>query len=178
MPSTLPVVNQPVRRSAALLDHLAHRMRARSERALAPLGMRPRHLVALTILRDNGVDSQQQLSGVLQLDPSNVVGLLNELEADGLVERRRSAEDRRRHVVELTPAGLARLARAEFALAAVEDEVLAPLTAEDRATLNDILFRATDAHDVVSCSVAVAEQEAVSACDDAISRATPAAGRR
>ena len=40
----------PEHRSGALLDHLARRMRLRSESVLAPLGLRPRHLVALTVL--------------------------------------------------------------------------------------------------------------------------------
>src|SRR5438045_212817 len=38
-------------RSSALLDHLARLMRMRSEAELEPLGLRPRHLVALTVLR-------------------------------------------------------------------------------------------------------------------------------
>jgi hypothetical protein len=38
-----PVVNRPVEhRSLALLEHLARRMRVRSEAVLAPLGLRPR----------------------------------------------------------------------------------------------------------------------------------------
>ena len=46
--------SQPEHRSGALLDHLARRMRLRAESVLAPLGLRPRHLVALTVLRDRG----------------------------------------------------------------------------------------------------------------------------
>lgn len=42
------------------------------------------------------------------MDGTNVVGLLNDLEKERLIERRRSTEDRRRHVVELTDAGNAR----------------------------------------------------------------------
>src|SRR5207248_11474822 len=123
----LPVVDQPLHRSGALLDHLARRMRLCAESVLAPLGLRPRHLVALTVLRERGECSQQALSTTLQMDGTNVVGLLNELEADDLIERRRSPQDRRRHVVELTDAGVRLLAKAEFALAAAEDEVLAAL---------------------------------------------------
>jgi MarR family transcriptional regulator, lower aerobic nicotinate degradation pathway regulator len=99
--------------------------------------------VALTVLRDHGGTTQQALSTTLQIDRTNLVGLLNELEADKLIERRRSAEDRRRHIVELTHAGAERLAKAEFALAAVEDEVLARLDHDQRATLYDLLQQAT-----------------------------------
>ena len=99
-------------------------MRLRAESALAPLGLRPRHLVALTVLRDHGSPSQQTLAAALQTDRTNLIGLLNQLEADGLILRRRSTEDRRRHIVELTSDGSQRLTDAESALAAAENEVL------------------------------------------------------
>jgi DNA-binding MarR family transcriptional regulator len=137
-----------------LLDHLARRMRQRTELALAPLGLRPRHLVALTVLRDRGGSTQQALSTTLQIDRTNLVGLLNELEAENLIERRRSSEDRRRHIVELTTAGTDVLAKAEFLLAAVEGEVLSALDDEQRETLWCLLHEATS-EDVVDCTGAV-----------------------
>lgn len=117
-------------------------MRVRGESALSPLGMRPRHLVALTVLRDAGESTQQGLAGLLRIDRTNLVGLLNELEADGLIERRRSEEDRRRHIVRLTDTGRERLAQAEFALAGAENEVLGALDAEQRETLYGLLRQA------------------------------------
>lgn len=138
----LPVVDQPPCRSAAMLDYLARQMRLSAEAALAPLDLRPRHLVALTLLRDNQEVTQQALSSILQIDGANVVGLLNELETAGLVTRRRNPEDRRRHIVELTDHGREKLAKAEFALAAVEDVVLAALTPKQREQLAALLHRA------------------------------------
>ncbi|SCE83883.1 DNA-binding transcriptional regulator, MarR family [Micromonospora chaiyaphumensis] len=143
-------VEESERRSGPLLDHLARRMRLRSESVLAPLGLRPRHLVALTVLRDSAGISQQALAGTLQIDGTNVVGLLNDLEAEGLVERRRSPEDRRRHVVSLTATGAKRLREAECALAVAEDEVLGALEPAERDTLYDLLRRATSGRPV-SC---------------------------
>jgi DNA-binding MarR family transcriptional regulator len=137
-----PVVNKPVHRTGALLDHLARRMRLRSEAVLAPLGLRPRHLVALTVLRDGGDCTQQALAATLEMDGTNIVGLLNELEAEKLIERRRSTEDRRRHVVELTDAGARQLANVELALAAVEGEVLGALDESQRETLYNLLLQA------------------------------------
>src|SRR5690606_5085697 len=102
----------------------------------------PRHLVALTVLREGEGWTQRALAKTLEMDGTNVVGLLNELESKNLVERRRSPEDRRRHVVELTDEGLATLARAECSLTAVEDEVLATLDPEERETLYRLLQRA------------------------------------
>jgi MarR family transcriptional regulator, lower aerobic nicotinate degradation pathway regulator len=147
-------VNQPEHRSGALLDHLARRMRLRAEAVLAPLGLRPRHLVALTVLRDRGGSSQQALAATLEMDGTNIVGLLNELEADQLIERRRSPQDRRRHVVELTDAGAQQLAKVECALAAVENEVLGALDESQRETLYALLQQAATGT-AVSCTEAI-----------------------
>ena len=144
--ASLPVINQPPHRSGALLDHLARRMRLRAESVLAPLGLRPRHLVALTVLRDHGGSTQQALATTLQMDSTNLVGLLNDLEADQLIERRRSSEDRRRHIVELTTTGANLLTKVETALTAVEDEVLGGLDPEQRETLYTLLQQATSDH--------------------------------
>ena len=146
----LPVVGQPTHRCAALLDHLARRILAPSEDVLEALGLRPRHLVTLTMLRDHGDSGQQLLADILLIDRTNLVGLLNELEQAGLVLRRRAAEDRRRHVVELTEAGHQKLAEAELALAAVENEILSALSHDERETLYQLLLRAS----VSSCEPA------------------------
>jgi DNA-binding MarR family transcriptional regulator len=145
------MVKQPAHHPGALLDHLARRMRLRAEAVLAPLGLRPRHLVALTVLRDRGGSTQQALAATLEMDGTNIVGLLNELEAEKLIERRRSPEDRRRHVVELTDAGADQLATAECALSAVEDEVLGALDDSQRETLYSLLRQAA-AGTAVSCA--------------------------
>jgi DNA-binding MarR family transcriptional regulator len=145
-----PVVSQPVHRSGALLDHLARRMRLRAESVLAPFGLRPRHLVALTVIRGREGITQQLLSITLEMDGTNIVGLLNELEAEDLIERRRSPEDRRRHVVALTDAGAKRLAEAESALVEVEDEVLGALDDSQREVLHNLLLQAARGGDV-SC---------------------------
>lgn len=146
-------------RSGALLDHLARRMRLRAESVLAPLGLRPRHLVALTVLRAEGGISQQALASTLEMDSTNIVGLLNDLEAKDLVERRRSPQDRRRHVVELTEDGTKRLKEAECALAGAEDEVLGALQPTERETLYKLLRRAATTSPVL-CTEAINEVDA------------------
>ena len=132
--------------TSALVAHLARLTRAKAETALAPLGLRPRHLVALTVLRNQGPASQQVLANTLRIDRTNLVGLLNELETDGLIVRERSVEDRRRHNVALTEAGVERLDSAEAALESVEDDVLGSLDAEQRATLHELLQTVTRGH--------------------------------
>lgn len=157
----VPAVDPQAHRSGALLEHLARRMRLRGESVLASLGLRPRHLVALTVLRAAPGTTQQALAGMLMMDGTNVVGLLNELEADRLIERRRSPEDRRRHIVELTERGAATLAEAESALAGAEDDVLAALAPEQRETLFQLLQLAAGPPD---CAAAAAEAAVDAAC--------------
>lgn len=134
----------------ALLEHLARRLRTESESEIEKFGLRPRHFIALTLLRDAGERQQADLAGMLRLDPTNVVGLLNELEDAGLVERRRSAQDRRRHTVILTPAGAERLADVENVLHDVERRTLGSLDDHQHAALYQLLQQA--AGDAVVCS--------------------------
>ncbi|HEV7565066.1 MAG TPA: MarR family winged helix-turn-helix transcriptional regulator [Microbacteriaceae bacterium] len=144
MEPVIQPVMEPVHRSGALLDQLARRARLRAESELAPLGLRQRHLVALTVLRCSGGSTQQALSSTLMMDGTNIVGLLNELEAEQLIERRRSPQDRRRHVVELTAKGLERLGQAECALAVAENEVFGTLDDAQRETLYTLLLQAVN----------------------------------
>lgn len=147
-------------RSSALLSHLARLIRMASEQELEPLGLRPRHLVALTVMRENGgVTGQQELAAELGVDRTNLVGLLNELEAEGLILRRRAPQDRRRHIVELTAAGEERLAAAEAAIGAAEDEILGALSDRQREQLFDLLQQAS-AGRTPDCAGAAAEREA------------------
>jgi DNA-binding MarR family transcriptional regulator len=106
------------------------------------LGMNFRDYMALCQLREQRTVSQQAFCEGLHLDPNNCVLLLNSLEANGLVERRRDPADRRRHSVSLTPNGRKQLERADRALETVEDQVLGALSEDERATLHGLLVRA------------------------------------
>src|ERR1700682_1251235 len=128
-----------------LLEHLARVGRRAFETTLEPGGLRPRHLIALNLLSERGPASQQALSDSLSLDPSNVVGLLNELEERKLITRRRDSADRRRHIVELSPRGDKELCGAYDRLRRIDDDLLSPLSARERATLYDLLVRAVGA---------------------------------
>jgi DNA-binding MarR family transcriptional regulator len=124
-----------------LLEHLARVGRRAGEAKLGPGGLRPRHLIALRLLSEQGPVSQQGLAESLSLDPSNVVGLLNELEERELITRRRDAVDRRRHIVDLSPRGRDELCLAYGRLRLVEDELFSALSADERSTLYELLIR-------------------------------------
>jgi DNA-binding MarR family transcriptional regulator len=126
--------------SMVLLTRLAKQVYKRSNEEL--LGMQLRQLMTLSYLRDHDGSPQQELAEVLCMDANNVVLLLNELEDLGHVARRRDPDDRRRHLVDLTPEGRRALARAERAQEGIEDEVLRALDAQERAALWRLLTRA------------------------------------
>src|SRR5436190_11252656 len=111
--------------------------------ALKPIGLTPRHLGVLLEVRARPT-SQQALIESIGVDPSKLVGLLNDLEADGLIVRRRDPEDRRRHIVEVSKEGRARLAAAERAAKAVEDRLFGGLDSEQRTELLGLLAQVAD----------------------------------
>jgi DNA-binding MarR family transcriptional regulator len=136
----LPVVlQQPRGQSGPLLELIARRIRAEAESEIETFNLRPRHVVALTLLQLVGPQSQSDLAEALRVDATNLVSLLNDLEAIDLIERRRSPQDRRRHTVSLTPTGTRRVAELERALAGAEQRVLAVLDAGQQATLRALL---------------------------------------
>jgi DNA-binding MarR family transcriptional regulator len=125
-----------------MLMRLATTIKKRSTEEL--LGIKLRQMMLLSYLRHGAPALQQQLCETLWLDPNNCVLLLNEMEELGYVERRRDPADRRRHVVDLTNAGRKALERAERAQESLEDQVLAGLSDEERATLRSLLARALE----------------------------------
>ena len=128
-----------------LIDHLARVGRRASEACMSAGCLRPRHMIALRLLGERGPMTQHAVGLALSLDPSNVVGLLNELEERALITRRRDPADRRRHIVELSAAGSGELAQTFSQLGVVEDELFKSLTAGERATLYGLLSRAVEA---------------------------------
>jgi DNA-binding MarR family transcriptional regulator len=106
---------------------------------LAEIGLKPPHAAILLMLRDHGPVSQQELGERLHVDPSNLVSFLNSLEDDGLVLRRRDPADRRRHIVEITDAGIERVPVCNGPIDALEDELFAGLSPDDRKRLQTML---------------------------------------
>src|ERR1700710_2826241 len=107
--------------------------------ALEPFGIRPRHVAALIELRDRGELTQQSLCGQLHLDPTNLVGILNELEERGYATRRRDPEDRRRHLVEVSKKGIAVIEKVSEVMDGVEDDLLDGLEPAEREQLEGLL---------------------------------------
>lgn len=124
-----------------LFVRLAHVSRARLSDALSGMGLRPADFAVLHNLAETEGATQLQLARVLRIHPSNLVALLDGLEAGGWLERTRDPADRRRHVVALTPAGAKLLVAAREAAEAAERELLKPLKPPERIQLEGLLRR-------------------------------------
>jgi DNA-binding MarR family transcriptional regulator len=109
--------------------------------ALAGAGARGYHYRLLAALDEFGPASQATLGRRTEMDRSDVVAALNELAAQGLLERTPDPDDRRRNVITITPAGRARLEELDDLLAAVQDQLLMPLSRRERRVLADLLAR-------------------------------------
>jgi DNA-binding MarR family transcriptional regulator len=127
--------------ATVLIFRLARMSGYRLAEALATLEMRTHEFAVLHHLHQAGPLSQQELGSALRINPSNLVGMLDALEADGLVVRPRDPADRRRHLVELTPKGQRRLSQAKRAVEAAEQDLLAPLSRIEREKFHLILER-------------------------------------
>jgi DNA-binding MarR family transcriptional regulator len=130
-----------------LLKRLGFSIKERAHDALEPLGMTPQHHAVLSLLEEGSCSTQGTIADRLGYDRSVLVGLLDDLEQKGLVERKRDPGDRRRHHVNLTPAGKAALAEMRAIVKSVEKEFLAPLDAEERRMLHALLLRLASYHD-------------------------------
>lgn len=138
--SDAPSVAVPAQ-ATVLIARVARAVRQQFELALAPLGLRQRHVVALSYLRGHGPTPQQTLAERLCMDPSSTVCLLNELEDQHLVVRQRDRSDRRRGIIELSAQGEHALGLVDRALETVENEILSTLNGDERAVLHSLLAR-------------------------------------
>lgn len=116
-------------------------MNVRLRHALGSCGLNPRQAVLLCSLHESGATSQQGLIEALSIDASALVAVLNDLEREGLAERRRDPSDRRRHIVEITQQGRRAVDSVESAVADVEREAFAGFSADERSQLHALLSR-------------------------------------
>jgi DNA-binding MarR family transcriptional regulator len=123
-----------------LLALLGQQTTRRLRDALTAHDLKPRQFLILDLLAERGPIGQREFGETMAIDHSILVTMLNPLEADGLIERKRSGTDRRRHVVTITPAGKRRLAGAAQAQREAEDELFAGLTEQQRDQLRDLLI--------------------------------------
>ena len=104
-------------------------------------GVTPAQLGVLAVINANPGTSQTRLGAALGIDRSTVVGMIDELEATGLVQRASAPNDRRSHALRLSEQGAATLRRLEAVVRAHENDVARRLGASERRQLIALLRR-------------------------------------
>ncbi|WP_244291980.1 MarR family winged helix-turn-helix transcriptional regulator [Streptomyces wuyuanensis] len=133
--------SDPLDRLGFLLARHGAIANSRVHHAFETCGLALRQGTALMLLGSSGFMSQRTLAATLEVDPSIMVGILNDLESAHLVERRRDPSDRRRHIVAITQEGRCLLAKAQQAVTDVEEGLFADLAPEEIAALRGLLAR-------------------------------------
>jgi len=123
-----------------LLKRLGFAAKQRSLDEYEQTGLGPYHHAILILLDEGAPETQAAIADSLGYDRGTLVGLLDELEEKGLLERKRDPDDRRRHLVRLTSDGKRALTRLRTLAGRLEDEFLAPLDAEQREQLHALLL--------------------------------------
>ena len=122
-----------------LLAQLGSHAATKFAERLEPLGFAPHHAGILRILAQNPGVSQQDLAKTLGIHASRLVGILDELQQRGLVERRPSERDRRLYALHLTSDGELALRRIGEAAREHHQALMAGLSADQQKQLTDIL---------------------------------------
>jgi DNA-binding MarR family transcriptional regulator len=135
----IPSGAPPAARAAYLLARIGRTQATRFAERVGTVGLRPKHFALLNAIALADGASQQELGGHLGLDPSGLVGAIDELERMGLVERGRDPADRRRYALALTPEGTATLGRARRLVSDSARELLGVLDDDEVDTLVALL---------------------------------------
>jgi DNA-binding MarR family transcriptional regulator len=129
-----------------LLNKSAQKVREVYEEVLRPLNLTGKHYGILTVLEEKGVISQQEIGKCVYVDRTTVVGLLDDLEKLGLVERKDHPTDRRSHAIVLTAKGKEILPKAHQLGQGVQKRFLECLSIRDQKELVRILRQLVLAH--------------------------------
>ena len=133
--------------SLFLLKRLGFAAKARSMDEYERFGLNPYHHGILALLEGSAPETQAEIADALGYDRGTLVGLLDELEEQKLVERKRDPDDRRRQLVRITTDGKRALAKLRSLSKRLEDEFLAPLDVEQREQLHALLLVLAGRHE-------------------------------
>jgi len=145
VPARLPqeLIDSP----AFLLKRLGFAAKERAMKAYERTDLHPYHHAVLLVLDEGAPETQGSIADALGYDRGQLVGLLDDLEERQLVERRRDPQDRRRHVVRITPEGKRALKKLRALSRELDDEFLGPLDEQERRELHALLLRLAERHE-------------------------------
>ena len=143
----MPIPPSLLDRDGALLVIAARTGQELAGRRLAPMGLTVRLCGVLNLLAEGPI-SQQALGEQLGIDRTTVVELIDELEDQGVVIRRRKSGDRRSYALSLTPKGRTVQKRAARAFDGAADEFFSVLKPAERRAMADMMKRLIQAADL------------------------------
>ena len=129
-----------------LLKRLGMTAKEQTLGAFDEAGLHPYHHAILAVLDEGSRETQGAIADALGYDKGQLVGLLDELEDAGLVSRQRDQADRRRQIVQMTPAGRKTLDKLRRVAARVEDEFLSALSEKEREQFHALLLKLAEHH--------------------------------
>ena len=129
-----------------LLKRLGFAAKERAMEAFEETGLTPYHYAVLLSLSEDSHETQGAIADSLGYDRGQLVGMLDELEERGLVERRRDPADRRRQLVSMTPEGKRELTRLRGLSRRLEAELFGPLDERQREQLHELLLSLAESH--------------------------------
>ena len=122
--------------SLGLLIYRAHQLaRAKANEAARPLGIELHHAVVLSTVKDGQIRSQRELGATLGIDKSTLVRIVDYLEQQRLLERRRVPNDRRTYEIVITGRGEQRLQESGELFQRAMLELLEVFTVEEQDQL-------------------------------------------
>jgi DNA-binding MarR family transcriptional regulator len=130
-----------LRHTGYLLSRMGMVAQKQFQERLDSLGLTTRMWGALNVLEAEGPITQHALCKGIDMDPSSMVATIDELEARGLVERRRHPTDRRAYALHITDKGHGVLSRGRRLARESQERLLAPLSPEEREQLHGMLLR-------------------------------------
>jgi MarR family transcriptional regulator for hemolysin len=122
-----------------VLNDVARLLRKRFEQRARGLGLTRAQWQVLAYLSNNEGIHQGGLADLLDIEPITLVRILDRLEANGFVERRRHATDRRIWLLHLTPKAHPMLTRMRVIGDATRQDALDGLSDQERAQLLHML---------------------------------------
>ncbi|MBI1742962.1 MarR family transcriptional regulator [Candidatus Acetothermia bacterium] len=124
-----------------LLHRCNAHIREMSKQALKALGITPRHYGIMATLYSEGALPQQTIGEMIEIDRTSMVLLVDDLEKKRLMVRGTHPNDRRYHLIYLTPSGKKLFEKMDKLVENVEEEFLVTLTSSEKEVLRRVLMK-------------------------------------
>jgi DNA-binding MarR family transcriptional regulator len=164
MPRSSPIARQTSGTNTDLAEFPGHQIRRLQQIAVSiflqetePHGITPVQCAAMITVSDSSGMDQRTLARTIGFDTSTIAGVIDRLEARGLVRRSMSTLDARVRLITLTERGRALLASAMPSVIRAQHRMLSPLSGAERAEFMRMLCKVVATNNELSRAPAVAD---------------------